>query len=198
MYESLVLPLAKDVATDVTAIIGCAAVTGVGAVLGTAKVQPGQSVAVFGVGGVGLNVLAGAKLAGADPIIAVDLAEEQLKFAREFRATDTIDASERDAVEAIRELTGRGVDFAFDAIGAEPTTHQIIESVRVGVLGAERGGTAVLAGIPQAPITIPREMFPVGERSYIGSLGGSRVTRSRISRSMCSGSSQANCRWMRW
>ena len=172
-HEQLVLPLPDDVPTDVTSIIGCAVVTGVGAVLGTAQVQRGQSVAVFGVGGVGMNVLAGAKIAGADPIIAIDLAEEKLKFAKEFGATDTVNAAETDAVEAIRELTGRGVDFAFDAIGAEPTSRQIIESVRPGVLGAERGGTAVLVGIPQQEITIPRGMFPGGERSYIGSLGGS-------------------------
>ena len=76
-------------------------------------------------------------------------------------------------VEAVRELSGGGVDYAFDAIGAEPTTRQIIEAVRPGVLGYRRGGTAVLVGIPQAPITLPRGMFPIGERSYIGSLGGS-------------------------
>ena len=171
--EQLVLPLPDDVPTDVTAIIGCATVTGVGAVLGTAKVQRGQSVAVFGVGGVGINVLAGAKIAGADPIIAIDLLPEKLEFAKEFGATHTVNASEVDAVEAVRELSGGGVDFAFDAIGAEVTMRQILEVARPGVLGAHRGGTAVVVGIPQGPITFPRGAFPMGEKSYIGSLGGS-------------------------
>ncbi len=171
--EQLVLPLPDDVPTDVTSIIGCATVTGVGAVLGSAKVQRGQSVAVFGVGGVGVNVIAGANIAGASPIIAVDLLDEKLEFAKEFGATETVNASETDAVEAVRALTGGGADFAFDAIGAEVTFQQIIEAVRPGVLGARRGGTAVVVGIPQGPVTIPRGSFPMGERSLIGSLGGS-------------------------
>ncbi|MSQ41640.1 MAG: alcohol dehydrogenase [Dehalococcoidia bacterium] len=172
-HEQLVLPLPKDVPTDVTAIIGCATVTGVGAVIGSAKVQPGQTVAVFGVGGVGINVIAGAKIAGASRIIAVDLLEEKLRFAREFGATDTVNATQGDAVAAVKELTGGGVDFAFDAIGAEVTTHQVVEVVRSGVLGLRRGGTAVIVGISQRPITLSQQLFPMGERHLIGSLGGS-------------------------
>ena len=172
--EQLVLPLDPDVATDVTSIIGCATVTGVGAVLGTAKVQEGQSVAVIGVGGVGINVIAGANIAGANPIIAVDLVDEKLDFAKEFGATHVVNASEVDAVEAIREISGGGgVDFAFDAIGGDVTVQQILASVRSGVLGAERGGVAVIVGIPQGTITLPRGSFPIGEKQLIGSLGGS-------------------------
>jgi Zn-dependent alcohol dehydrogenase len=173
LHEQLVIPLDPEVATDVTAIVGCATVTGVGAVLGTAKVQPGETVAVFGVGGVGINVIAGARIADAGRIIAVDLEAEKLDFAREFGATDVINAREVDPVEAIRDLTRGGVDYAFDAIGAEPTVRQILEAVRPGILGARRGGTAVLVGIPQAPVTLDVRLFPIGERNYIGSLGGS-------------------------
>jgi Zn-dependent alcohol dehydrogenase len=171
-HHQVVVPLPADVPTDVTSIIGCAVVTGVGAVLGSARVQPGETVAVFGVGGVGMNVLAGAKIAEAGRIIAVDLDDAKLDFAREFGATDTINAREADPVEAIRDLTGGGVDYAFDAIGAPVTTRQILEAVRPGVLGSRRGGTAVLVGIPQQPIELDMRLF-TPERNYIGSLGGS-------------------------
>jgi len=173
VHEQMVIPLANDVSVEDAAIIGCATVTGVGAVLGSAKVQKGETVAVFGVGGVGINVLAGAQIAGASRIIAVDLSAEKLEFAKEFGATDVVNASEVDPVEAVKELTGGGVDYAFDAIGAEVTLHQIVEVTKPGRLGAARGGTAVVVGIPQGPITIPRGLFPMGERQLIGSLGGS-------------------------
>ena len=172
-HEQMVLPLATDVSVEDTAIIGCATVTGVGAVLGSAKVQPGDTVAVFGVGGVGINVLAGAQIAQAGRIIAIDLNDEKLEFAKEFGATDVVNASEVDPVEAVTDMTNGGVDFAFDAIGAEVTLHQIVEATRPGRLGASRGGTAVIVGIPQGPITIPQGLFPIGERQLIGSHGGS-------------------------
>ncbi|MBG93487.1 MAG: alcohol dehydrogenase [Chloroflexi bacterium] len=172
LNEQMVIPLANDVPTDVTAIIGCAVITGAGAALYTAEVQPGQSVAVFGVGGVGTNVIAGAKIAGADPIIAVDLQEGKLGYAKEIGATHTVNAAELDAPERIKELTDGGVDFAFDAIGVEAAVQQAIQSVKAGVLGVRRGGTAVIVGIGQGDVTLPR-LFPQGERSLIGSMGGS-------------------------
>ncbi len=171
--EQFVLPLDKDVTTAQTAIIGCATVTGVGAVFGTAGVERGQSVAVIGVGGVGINIIAGARIAGANPIIAVDLVDEKLDFARGFGATHTINASEQDAVKAIREVTGGGADFAFDAIGGPVTTPQILEAVRPGRLGTTCGGTAVVVGIATKPVTLPLGAFPMGEKRLIGSLGGS-------------------------
>jgi Zn-dependent alcohol dehydrogenase len=172
-HEQLVLPLDADVPTDVTAIIGCAVVTGVGAVLGSAKVQPGETVAVFGVGGVGMNVLAGAKIAQAGRIIAVDLDDEKLAFAQELGATDIVNGKRDDPIEAIRSLTGGGVDYAFDAIGLESVINQCLESTKPGILGARRGGTTVSVGIPQGPVTIATRLFPIGERALIGSLGGS-------------------------
>src|SRR5690606_22559990 len=146
-------------------IIGCAVVTGVGAVLGSARVQEGETVAVFGVGGVGINVLAGAKIAGASKIIAVDLAEEKLEFAQVFGATHVVNGRESDPVEAIRDLTGGGVDYAFDAIGMESVINQCLGAVRPGMLGVHRGGTAVSVGIPQGPVTLQPRYFPLGERS---------------------------------
>lgn len=177
VHEQMVVKLDDDLPIDSTAIIGCAVVTGVGAVLGSAKVQEGETVAVFGVGGVGINVLAGAKIAGASKIIAVDLAPEKLEFAKIFGATHVVNGRESDPVEAIRDLTGggplAGVDYAFDAIGMESVINQCLGAVRPGLLGVHRGGTAVSVGIPQGPVTLQPRFFPAGERSLIGSLGGS-------------------------
>ncbi len=170
--EQMVVPLPDDVPTDVTAIIGCAVITGVGAALYSADVQPGQSVAVFGVGGVGANVVAGARIAGADPIIAVDLEEGKLGYAKELGATHAVNASDVNAPEAIRELTDGGVDFAFDAIGVEQAFVQSVESTKPGITGVHKGGTAMIVGIGQGPVGLPR-LFPMGERTIQGSIGGS-------------------------
>ena len=121
--EQMVVPLDKDVDVDATAPVGCAVMTGVGAAINAAMVRPGDCVAVIGVGGVGLSVVAGAAIAGAYPIIAVDLADEKLEFAKKFGATHGVNARNGDAVEQVRDMMGggmlAGVDHAFDAIGAE-------------------------------------------------------------------------------
>ncbi|MBT5773513.1 MAG: zinc-binding dehydrogenase [Dehalococcoidia bacterium] len=172
LNEQMVVPLPNDVPTDITAIIGCAVITGAGAALYTAGVKPGDAVAVFGVGGVGSNVLAGAKIAGADPIIAVDLNEGKLGYAKELGATHTVNGADVNAPDAIKELTGGGVDYAFDAIGVQAAFLQSVESVKAGVLGVHRGGTAVIVGIGQGDLPLPR-LFPIGERTIMGSMGGS-------------------------
>ena len=102
-----------NVDKDVTAIIGCAVMTGAGAVINTAKVQKGESVAVFGVGGVGLSAVVGARMAGADPIIAVDLDDQKLAFAKQFGATHGINAGNEDPVAAIHALTTKQDQFNF-------------------------------------------------------------------------------------
>lgn len=173
--ERFVVPIPRDVPTDVTSIIGCAILTGAGAVINTAKVQQGESVAVFGVGGVGLSAIQAAATLGANPIIAVDLDAEKLAFAKHFGATHGINASEVDAVEAIRELTDGGTDYAFDAIGAPKTQEQILHTVRSGILGYAEGGMAVLIGIPQQPASLDMKLLVRGQKSYRGSWGG--VTR---------------------
>ncbi len=171
-HEQYVVPLPNDVATDVTAIIGCAVMTGVGAVLNTAKVEAGSTVVIYGVGGVGLSVVQGCVLAGAGRIIAVDLSDEKLAFAREFGVTDVINASNEDPVEKIRELTGGGADYAFDAIGRKETMEQLLPSVKPGIAAIREGGIAVLVGVPQTPATLNmRDIFLA--RTYRGSFGGS-------------------------
>ena len=182
-----VVKVDPDTPRDVTAIIGCAVITGAGAVVTSANVQAGQSVAIFGVGGVGLSAVAGAAVAGADPIIAVDLDDGKLEFARRFGATHTINASREDAVAAVHALTPRpgefgvtgqpvtGADFAFDCIGVRQTMEQIVPAVRGGHFGVTRGGTAVLVGVPMTEMTLNPGPLLAGEKRFIGSLGGSGV-----------------------
>ena len=158
--EQYIVSMPDDVRTDVTAIIGCAIMTGSGAAYHTAGVKQGESVAVFGVGGVGLSAIVAAAVIGADPIIAVDLSDEKLEFAKKFGATIGVNASAGDAVEQVRALTtsdtefdfmGRplaGVDYAFDCIGVKQTMEQILPAARPGVIGVRTGGTAVLVGRP--------------------------------------------------
>ena len=183
--QQYVVKVDPNIERDVTAIIGCAVMTGAGAVMNTAGVQPGQSVAVFGVGGVGLSAVVGAKMCGADPIIAVDLSNEKLEFAKRFGATHGINASDVDPVEAIHELTrqenvfamGRrpisGADFTFDCIGAKVTMEQIIPACRPGQFGVCQGGTAVLVGIPQTNLELNPLQIVTQEKHFIGSIGGS-------------------------
>ncbi|MDX2158164.1 MAG: zinc-binding dehydrogenase [Hyphomicrobiaceae bacterium] len=171
--KELVVPIPPEHPRDVSCIVGCAILTGAGAVLHTAQVRAEESVAVFGVGGVGLSAIKAASILGAYPIIAVDIDEQKLAFAREFGATHTVNASgNTDPVEAIRDLTGGGVDYAFDAIGKSRTIEQILQATRPGGIGADNfGGMAVLVGIPQEKVTIDPSLFVYGQRQYRGSLG---------------------------
>lgn len=130
-----------DAPLDVVALVGCAVATGVGAVLNTAAVEPGSTVVVIGCGGVGLNVVQGAKLAGAERIVAIDVNADKTALAAQFGATDSIDASQTDAVAALYELIPDGVDYAFDAIGRTSTTEQAIQMLGLG-------GAAVIVGLP--------------------------------------------------
>jgi Zn-dependent alcohol dehydrogenase len=183
--EQYVVKIPRDTRTDVTAIIGCAVMTGAGAVYYTAGVTRGQSVAIFGVGGVGLSAIAAAAVVGADPIIAVDLDDAKLDFARKFGATTGVNASQVDPVAKIRELTTSaternmlglpvaGVDFAFDCIGVRQTMEQILPAARSGVLGRSSGGTAVLVGVPTTPVELSAADLLLNEKKYIGSIGGS-------------------------
>jgi len=168
----LVVRIPKDAPTDVTCIIGCPVLTGAGAVMHTVKARSGESVAVFGAGGVGLCALQTAALLQAYPVIAVDLADEKLEFAKEFGATHTINASKADPVEAIADITSGGADYVFDAVGAKTTMEQILPATRSGGPGADNhGGIAVLIGMPATEITIDPAHFMFNQRQYRGSLG---------------------------
>ena len=168
----LVVRIPKDAPTDISCIIGCAVLTGAGAVMNTVEVRPGESVAVFGAGGVGLCALQTAALLQAYPVIAVDLADDKLEFAKEFGATHTVNASKVDPVEAIVDITRGGADYVFDAVGAKATMEQILPATRGGGPGADNhGGMAVLIGMPAGEITIDPGNFMFNQRQYRGSLG---------------------------
>ena len=171
--DRVVVPISKDVPTDVTAIIGCAVMTGAGAILNTLQVKSGQSVAVFGAGGIGLCAIQAAAIVDAYPVVAVDVAADKLAFARRLGATHTVNAREVDAVQAIRELTDGGVDYAIDAVGLPQTQEQILRAVRAGYSGLNRGGTALLIGItpPGDRALLDTSLF-IGNRSFSRTSGG--------------------------
>jgi Zn-dependent alcohol dehydrogenase len=171
-FAEKIVPMSPSDPTDISCLIGCAVLTGAGAVLHTAKVGLGQSVAVFGVGGVGLSAIGAAAIAGADPIIAIDLHDRKLQFAKEFGATHGVNASSTDAVQAIWEIQPGGVDYAFDAVGAPTTALQILKAVRQGGPRADnQGGTAVLVGIPTSDVSVDLNAILLYQRHYCGSLG---------------------------
>lgn len=142
------LALPDEIPLPQAAVIGCAVLTGVGAVKNMAEVQIGSSVAVIGCGGVGLNVVQGARLAGAGRIIAVDLLDNKLEYAEKFGATHLVNAAREDSVQRIKDLTeGRGADYTIDAIGLPPTIRQAVDATRprgtVVIVGAAPMGTDV-------------------------------------------------------
>jgi S-(hydroxymethyl)glutathione dehydrogenase/alcohol dehydrogenase len=139
VHENAVVKIERDVPLDRAALIGCAVTTGVGAVLNTAKVEPGSTVAVVGCGGIGLNAVQGARLAGAARIIAVDRIAAKLDLARGFGATDTVDAAAGDPVEQVKQLTSGGVDYAFEAIGLKQTAEQCFAMLKPGGLAVVIG-----------------------------------------------------------
>tara|TARA_B110000881_G_C18555191_1_gene506469 strand:- start:209 stop:1303 length:1095 start_codon:yes stop_codon:yes gene_type:complete len=183
--EQFVVKVDANIEKEVTSIIGCAVMTGAGAVENTAAVKEGDSVAIFGVGGVGLSAVVAAKKLGANPIIAIDLDDEKLAFAKEFGATHTINAGATDPVAAIKALTTHsdrstmfegpvsGADFVFDCIGLKQTMEQIVPAVRSGHFGAEPGGTAVLVGVPMTSVELNATDMLINEKKFIGSIGGS-------------------------
>jgi NDMA-dependent alcohol dehydrogenase len=156
---------------DRAALVGCAVTTGVGAVFNTARVAPGSSVAVFGCGGVGLNVVQGARIAGADRIIAIDTLESKLQMAREFGATDTL-LYEGDLIKGLKKLTGGGPDYAFECVGNGELAAAAYKAIR-------RGGLAVVVGVAKpSDSTVVRTMtLPFEEKTLTGSYFGSCVPR---------------------
>jgi len=142
-----------DVPLEIGALIGCGVLTGVGAALNTANIRKGDTVAVVGCGGVGLNVIQGARIAGAAEIIAVDMLPTKLDMAKEFGATTIVNASDGDPVGKVLELTQqRGVDVAFEVIGLKQTIEQTIMMTR-------RGGEAILVGVPRMEIMLELPAF---------------------------------------
>jgi S-(hydroxymethyl)glutathione dehydrogenase/alcohol dehydrogenase len=146
VHENAIVKITKDMPLDRAALIGCGVTTGVGAVINTAKVTPGSTVAVIGCGGVGLSAIQGASIAGAGRIIAVDMLDSKLELARKMGATDAVNAKKGDPIAQVKELTGGGVDYSFEAIGLKVAAEQAF-----GML--KNGGTATVIG-----------MIPLGQK----------------------------------
>jgi S-(hydroxymethyl)glutathione dehydrogenase/alcohol dehydrogenase len=168
IHQDGIVPLPEGVPFEVAAVIGCAVMTGVGAVLNTAQVEPGSSAAVIGCGGVGLSALLGCKLAGCYPIIAVDVMESKLEFARELGATHTINAREQDVIQVMRDLTRLGPDYAFDSVGSARTIPQALQCVRPGGTAVVMGLHSVKSEVPISPATL---VF--ANKRLLGSFAGS-------------------------
>jgi S-(hydroxymethyl)glutathione dehydrogenase/alcohol dehydrogenase len=166
-HENGFVKIPDDVPLDAAALVGCAVVTGVGAVMNTARVEAGSTVAVFGAGGIGLSAIQGARIAGARRIIAVDVNESKLAAARRFGATHTVDASSSDPVAAIMKLSGDGVDYSFEAIGLKQTAEQCIHCLAPG-------GTATIIGMMASDQRIEIDpMSLMAEKRVQGCLMGS-------------------------
>jgi S-(hydroxymethyl)glutathione dehydrogenase / alcohol dehydrogenase len=140
VHEHAIVKIRPDMPLDRAALIGCGVTTGVGAVIHTASVEPGTTVAVIGCGGVGLSCINGAAIAGAGRIIAIDAVASKLDLARKFGATDVINAKEKDAVGEVQAMTSGGVHYSFEAIGLKTTTEQAFRMLR-------KGGTATIIGM---------------------------------------------------
>ncbi len=171
VHEHAIVKIREDMPLDRAALIGCGVTTGVGSVFHTAAVQPGSTVAVIGCGGVGLSCINGAELAGAGRIIAVDTVENKLDMAKTFGATDVVNASDVNAVGEVRELTGGGVQYSFEAIGLKQTAEQAFSMLRPG-------GTATIIGM--IPIGVKIELTGAAflqEKKIQGSMMGSNRFR---------------------
>ena len=156
---------------DCAALVGCGVTTGVGAVFNTAKVEPGSSVAVFGCGGVGLSVIQGARIAGADRIIAIDTLQPKLEMAKKFGATETLLAVD-DVVKPLKKLTNGGPDYAFECVGSGELAATAYRAIR-------RGGLAVVVGVakPSESTAVRTMTLPFEEKTLTGSYFGSCVPR---------------------
>tara|TARA_R110000787_G_scaffold134433_4_gene246819 strand:- start:3764 stop:4855 length:1092 start_codon:yes stop_codon:yes gene_type:complete len=172
IHANGLVKIRDDMPLDRAALIGCGVTTGLGAAINTARVAPGESVVVIGCGGVGLSIIQGCRIAGANRIIAVDTMPWKLELARKVGATDTVNGMETNAVEAVQELTSGGVDYAFEAIGIKQTVEQAYAMAR-------RGGTAVMVGVVPAgtKVEFPGLDIVLSQKRVIGSMMGSNRFR---------------------
>ena len=171
LHEHALVKIRPDMPLDRAALIGCAVTTGVGAVIHTAGVRPGSSVAVIGCGGVGLSAINGAAIAGAGRIIAIDIHDSKLELAKAFGATDGINASIDDPVEAVIEMTAGGVDYSIEALGLKQTCEQAFDMIKVS-------GTACIVGMVPEGVKIELDASSlINDRRVVGSNMGSNVFR---------------------
>ncbi len=171
IHEHGLVKIREDMPLDRAALIGCGVTTGVGSVFHTAGVEPGSTVAVIGCGGVGLSCINGAALAGAGKVIAIDMVDSKLEMSKDFGATHVVNGSAGDVVEQVRELTGGGVQYSFEAIGLKDTAEQAFSMLRPG-------GTATVIGM--IPVGVKIELMGsafLQEKKIQGSMMGSNRFR---------------------
>lgn len=175
--EESVIVIDPEVSLVDAALFGCAVVTGVGAVVNTAKVEAGATVAIVGLGGVGLCALLGARVAGAGRILALDLADDKLALARQLGATDTFNAGDPDCVEAVKAATKGGVDYAFEVAG-------VVAAMQTAYAITRRGGETVSSGLSHHThsFEVPQAQLVLDERTVKGSFMGSCVVRRDVPR----------------
>jgi S-(hydroxymethyl)glutathione dehydrogenase / alcohol dehydrogenase len=170
IHENQLAVVNNEVPWDQAACIGCATITGAGAAINSAHIRPGQTVAVVGTGGIGLNIISGARICGAKKIIAIDVFDNKLEFAKKFGATDVINSSKEDAVAKVRELTDGGVDASFEAIGLPGTMKQCWDMLAVD-------GNAYCIGLAKPDAKVELEINPaeflVHQRGFKGVWMGS-------------------------
>ncbi|MDF0491078.1 Zn-dependent alcohol dehydrogenase [Sphingobium sp. H39-3-25] len=162
VHENQLAKVPEQLPFPQACLLGCGTVTGAGAAINTAAVRPGDTVAVIGVGGVGLNVISGAKLAGATRIIAVDVQASKLELAKTFGATDVVDSSQVDPVVAVLELTGGGVNHAFEVVGLKQTSEQAVRMTRVGggayLIGVHKPGSKIELAVTEEVLATQRRV----------------------------------------
>ncbi|MEX2297700.1 MAG: Zn-dependent alcohol dehydrogenase [Dongiaceae bacterium] len=171
IHEHALVKIRKDMPLDRAALIGCAVTTGFGAVIHTAGIDVGSTVAVIGCGGVGLSAINGAAIAGAGRIIAVDIKGSKLNLAKQFGATDVVDASRNDPVEAVKELTGGGVEYSFEALGLKKTSEQAFRMLRPS------GVATIIGMVPEGQMIEVSGADLINDKTLKGSNMGSNHFR---------------------
>jgi S-(hydroxymethyl)glutathione dehydrogenase/alcohol dehydrogenase len=175
VHQSGLVKIPDDMPLDRASLLACGVITGFGAVVNRAKVEPMQSCVIIGVGGVGLNAVQGAAVSGAYPIIAVDIAEGKLKAAKEFGATHTVNASKGDAVKEVQALTEGGADYSFVTVGS-------VAAITQGLSMTGPRGMTVIVGLPKFmdTLTLPPHLFIKDERVLTGSYMGTTQYQTEI------------------
>jgi S-(hydroxymethyl)glutathione dehydrogenase/alcohol dehydrogenase len=175
IHENQLAIVPREMPFAQAALLGCCVVTGAGCVLNTANVRPGDSVVIFGAGGVGLNAVSGSRIAGASRIVVIDIQQQRLDAARRFGATDLIDSTKSKPVEAVRRLLPAGADHVFDFVGLKPVAEEGLAMLGVG-------GGLYLVGVSTPDVDISLNIFGAigGQKRVVGvNCASSRMTRRR-------------------
>lgn len=175
--ENSIVKIDPNIPYERAAVFGCAVITGIGAVINTAQIRPGSNVAVVGLGGIGLNAIIGAKLAGANEIIALDINEDKFEIAKKLGATAVYNSGDENVIEEVKQYITGGAEYVFETAGVVP-------AMKVAYAITKRGGTTVTTGLPapKAELSIPQVTLAAEERTIKGSYVGSCVPDRDIPR----------------